>query len=1001
MTEWLKNICFSPFKYGLNGINIVAMNAVSVIFNLCGKRLFKIDSDKIIRSNEYKDDRDIFYMYPLNFQQMEQDLGLNIIKLESGVVNNLIISVPWKELLSKPTLITIDNIELIISFTQNQNSIYINSLENTNSYFFNSKNRIGENQDLMNAYKEIKSLLTQYFDKINLDIKTIDITIIDYFKIRLTGINYSNGIININSLNIHTNSKDTDTMQELVSVENIVFNMGNNNLFIDKVIVNPVIVDYCPQYYTDNSKNDFMCNININFFQLDRMMIYGLSIYITNNDIIIKNISRATVDNILLLVTDNDELNNDFIMYNVSNNICLFGKKINLKISSFFDVSQWLNHTKTFINNMTNKVIIVETLEKSQIDELSRNQSMQINNISSNIVYGEDLFFLCIEKIVCDDNIQAFDIKFVYNDILGRISHFTHYKNGMNLLFDSDIKSNNFHLNSKKTKISKNDNCIDIYLNYANASNITEIINFVTKTIEKITTNREPVENIDKLDLSMSITDLSTAIECCNEKKKPLSINLNLSNTNLTIAHEKNIFNFIIMNVSISITDRNAKKVEVDILLNNYLIARLRSEYISESKILLDSLYVYIDPEIFDQINYIFGTLTPESQIDEYPAEISAEGLKQLQEALFRSIIFENNDCQDSLSNEVNETNTDIKINSEIYSDVENIHDNPQIKFFTTSVANLCSVLIDDYDSEVNKNIDTNFTIFIDTIHCYFFDKLLASNNKNKGSPAFLCAILKNVEFIKIKELAKEDKDKPLITVYEKGRNNKPKYLDKYSLMIKTGALIDVQCRDPEWKYFVKFSKENMLNAYVTMHGDVFRSTINMGSITTNIREEILLHLLAFFSHTHHVPKNNNYLHIEYFRINSIDLIINYYPLIIKKIGMGVDPNTFALKNFKIKLSSHVVTNVDSFDKLGKCVTKKIIDEINPDNILQFVPNIRVVQPYALPMMNLFNLTKRYFNNPDNKQKIRMITKNISKGADMISALVKNNVEQVFELFME
>ncbi len=993
MADWLKNICLSPFKYGLNGINIVAMNAISIIFNLCGKRLFKIESDKIIKSSEYKDERDIFYMYPLQFQQMEQDIGLNIIRLESGNINNLIISVPWKELLAKPTLITIDEINLNISYMQNQNSIYINSLENTNSYLFSSKNHIEENQDLMNAYKEIKTLLSQYFDKINLEIKMLEINIINHFKIQLSGITYSNGIVNIDTLYVYTLYDDTDVIYKLVAIENIMFELDKNRIIVDKIFVDPVIIDYCPQYYTDNTKKDFLFDIQVKLFQMNQIMVSELSAIITNDNIIINNISRIGIDNILDLMTDTNT-NSDFIIYDISKNMCRFNKNINLKISSFDDMLQSLELIKNIINNLSNKLVVIEHLDKNGISEIKK-QGIQINNISSNIVYGDDIFGVEINELVCNENIEASRIKIIYDDMLIRINYLIRHHNGMIVLFDSDIKSDSFHLSASESKFIKNNNCININFDHAKASNITEIIDFVTKSIEKFT-NRQSKENIDKLDLSLSVTDLSTIIDDCNEKKEPLLVNLNLANTDLSIIYEKIFFNVIITSANISITEQTAKKVVADLLLNNYLVARLQAEHISTKDVLLNSLHVYIDPEIFDQFNYICGTLTPEQQeTSDLPVEFSLDGLKQLQEALYRSVILDSDYCQPIASKSIDEANlTFQKVHQLNYS---NTTDKPQINFFTTSIANLYSVLIDDYASDINKTHDIDFKIIISTFHCYFFDKLLISSDKNKGSPAFLCAILKNLEFKKSKELAKEDKNKPLISVYEKGRKSKPKHLDKYSLRIDTGVLIDVQSRDPEWKYFVKFSKENMLNAHVVMHGDTMKSTINITQITTNIREETLLRLLAFFSHGHHIPKSEKYLHIEYFRISGVDLTINYCPLIIKK--MGVDSNVFALKNFKLKLSPHVIKNTDSIDNLSKIVMNKIINEINPDNVLQFVPNIRVIQPYAVPMIDFFNLTKRYFNNPDNKRKIRMITKSISKGADIISALVKNNVEQVLELF--
>ena len=96
---------------------------ISIFFNLYGKRLLKIDDDKIIKKNECKDDKDIFYFYPLTIKQIEQNVGLNLITILSGTINDLILSVPWKAILTDPTLIEIDNIKLVTTFNENMESI--------------------------------------------------------------------------------------------------------------------------------------------------------------------------------------------------------------------------------------------------------------------------------------------------------------------------------------------------------------------------------------------------------------------------------------------------------------------------------------------------------------------------------------------------------------------------------------------------------------------------------------------------------------------------------------------------------------------------------------------------------------------------------------------------------------------------------------------------------------------------------------------------------------
>jgi hypothetical protein len=1019
MAEWLKNVCLGPFKYGLNKANIVAVKAISLIFNLYGKRLLNMDTDKIIMKNECDNDRDNFYLYPLHLKQIEQDIGLNLMKIESGIINDLVISVPWKAILSEPTLISISNINLITSFSQNTNSIYLSTLENTNSYFATS-NMTRENQDLLNAYKEINVLLTDYFNKINIEIKLIEIVLLNHFKIVMHGINYNNNSINIEKIYLFplTGFPIDAIENKLVEINKIKFNVKEFLLDIHEIIINPKVVGFIPNFYTNNSKNNFMFKISVNIFRMDKILIKEIELDIDQDNLIVKKLLYLHINDILIfketsvwnvtsscsdpeLIPRGEISNNNLLLFDFKSNICSFEKNLNIKIGSVPDLVDWLKDFYVVINSMTDKLIVVS------LDESVKKNPLHIINITTNFVYGDDIFDIFINTICIDDEIKLNNVKIMYDDKIGIFNNILFEKNSV-ILLNSVVKSKEFDMISKLTKIIKEPSNLDIYFDSANVSNIIQIVNFITFMIEKfIPKSNEPIESVQLLseeqndfDLLASTTDLSEMLILMDKEDeilKPLMVNIIVRDSNIFSKHENIDFNVFVINGNICVTTKSATNVIADILMNGYLIARLDSKYVSTESILINSLHIFIDPEIFDQFNYLFGTLTPETSDEiEEEIEISVEGLKQLREALSRSIISKSViDLENTLSKS---TNNILQNNTIIKSPhiITKIFNSPSMIMLATSFANLRDIIIDEYSVEPTEEKDVKLELFINSFHIYFFDKLVKYGSGIKSDVAFLCVVIKEINLKKKIECVVEENDKPFIRIIEYG-NPKTKNRERYTLKIKTGAIIDVACNDPEWKYFVKFPNNNMLDANIILHGDFVRANIIVGPLTTNIREETLFRLLAFFSNSHHVPKNNNSIYIEYFNISSIDISVNYYPLILKQIGM--DSNAFTLKDFKIRLTSQSVSCIDGFDKLISIIGTRWKDDVNPNNILQFVPNIKIIHPYATPIAQFLQLTTRYFKNAKNKKKIRSITKNINHGADIVSSLIKYGVNHVWEYF--
>lgn len=999
MAEWFKNICLSPFKYGLNKVNYIAINAITVLFNLYGKRLLKIDMDNIIKKNECVEDRDNFYLHPLQLKEIEQIVGLNVIKIDNGTINDIVISVPWKAMLSEPTFITISSISLKLSLSKNINSIYFSALENSNSYFGINNKNINENQDLLNTYKEINGMLTKYFNRINLKIDLIECVLIDHFKIVIHNLEYVNGAINVDKIIVCSLDKENHKLIEVNKLNFIIESdadgqvSGNSKLSVNELVIDPFVVDYLPNFYTDNSKSNFDLDVSINTLRMDKIMAKEILFCINPNHLVVKKLSYLDIDDILLLRKINTDKN--LFVFDIDKNICSFEQQLQLKLGSISELIDWITYFNNVIDTATKRMIVMS------IDELPAKKQFYINNVGVNVIYGDDPFNIQIKQISTGNNVILNDVNIQHNDIDGIVDSIVIEENGEVTLQGAIIQSNKFSIVSNTTKIIKTNTKLDLLFVEADTTGITEIVNFVTSMIDKFSTpSKEETKLISQGESMISQEEPSNIIVPVTIN--PFMVNLLIRQSNINFKHEHFNFKILVSKADVCITTKSANHVIGEVLMNNYLILKLCAKHLSSTSFLVESLKIYMDPEIFDQMNYLFGTLTPESSSNFEPTvEISEEGLEQLRNALSKSMVSTNISNFENIIN--NTTNTIIENHSVKISQPTalQILNSPNIKLLSQSFTNLRDILIDNYVIDSQQHHKPNMRILVQSVHLFLFDKLSARNKNIKNDIAFLCFILKDIDFMKIEQLPNRNEpsvllaNEPIVHIINTRTHTKIK--QKYILKINTGAIIDITCQNPEWKYFVKFSNDNMLNATAIMYDDVLRANINLSSLSTNIREETLLRILAFFSNSHHAPKNSNPIFIEYFNINGINVTVNYLPLVLRQVSGSAD--SFALKNFKIVLTPQIITQVNGLDKLINIMGEHWKKDVNPNNILQFLPNIQIIQPYATPIVRFIQLTTKYFKHAKNKKKIRAITKNLNRGANMITGFVKHGIDHVWELF--
>jgi len=922
MSSWLESIYANSIQFGMNQTNRMIANALSMILNMYGSKLLKIDNE-IIKSNECSENYDTFYLHSFNFKEIKQEIGLNIVEIVNGTIFDAKVIVPWKALQTEQTEIQIPNIELNIRFTQNADTLMLSNHSIANSYLM--QNFAHSDTNLIEIYHEISDALTKYFNKIIFRLKRIQIRL-DNFIIIVTNCCICNRIVSISTIDV----SDLNGIL-LANIRTITFDIDANTLTIDKINIDAKIVEYIPDYYADDSKKIFSFKIIINEFKLDALCVDGLRIEIDPNQILIFLTSAKIGD---FAQIENPISSSEFkidLKSPISN--INFIKKISIRVNNLDQLFKEIDLINEFALELIDKYVVI-TLDnniESNVESNVRSDTV-IRGVNLLVFNCNNIFNITIDKIILkSEQINFIRINIESDSTVLSVDTINIAANKPKIinLTNSRLTGKNFELIAISTKFQLSEHMLEIIFENSTTTNIIELIEFVKHIIPKSDGDNH---------------------------SHTLDVLLTIKKSNIYLKIEQELFDIAVNNCVLNISTLSASNVELNIIMNNFLIGKIIAPELSEKNMLFESIKISIDPEIFDQLNYLMGTL---SIID----EVSTEGNYQLQKVLSKSVISHN---PTTFKNELNTVINQIINNNSIQ--IMNI---PYVNTLAESFISLHRLCINDYCPN-NLEVAVSTTVKVNSINIYLFDNMTKCKIEKKTDSCFLCIVIKYVELIKILEAS-----------------------NKYQLSIKTCAVIDTNSTDPEWKYFIKFI-DKVANINFEFEHSIVRLSINIYPLVASIKEECLLHLLAFFSNHHQVPQNSIY-RVEYFKISAIDILINYYPLILKNIG--ADTNAFSLNKHRIILSPLILMNLDNFDKLFDQVATKWKSDINPENILQFIPNVKIIQPYAVPIMDFFKVITKYFKNSSNKWKIRALTRNITLGTNLLSELVQCGVTNIWDFF--
>lgn len=954
MNEWIKNMFINTFTYGLDKFGLISNKIITILLNQYGKRLLKMDTDKIVKESVCHNDYNILYLYPLHIKEVNQEFSLNSIQILEGTINNSTIILPWKKLFTESTIINISDIYLRVSISHNTENINPDRSAITNLYLSYD---MEEEKSLLNIYNEIHEYLIQFLYRIKFNIDLVKITIIDHFDATLKNISVDNCELSIKSVELWSPSNS-----KLLNIDMVKYQFSSKCLNLGTIVIDSDIVTKLPEIRLSSSGKYLDIDIVIDKFKMEELSIENIYLTINENILTVKRLDYVNITNMIFLSYSHN-LDQKIVSFDGNTLTITFQSHLEFELFNTMELIQWTKKIYNILLLIFKKVVFCHSNNQNRLGNIV------INNLDIKIIYKNNGIYIQIEKFSFGEKINISSVTVRYNEITSRCT--TIISNNTRDFFPHNLSVNtdNIVVAFDLVQITKKDFNLCIDITGGNVKNIIPVINLISNTIKKHVTEHHKEINI----------------KCISK------VDIRIFESRICYCHKEDNIVFLLKKANICFYEKDDNRkilasAKISLLFDDHIIAIISINY-SPEIIIINKFRIFIDPNIFDKISYLCGILRPEryQSKDIFYRNAPPELLEKLQIALSRSVIVEN---ISQLECHINE-----EANIVIYN-YAGFRNDPNINILTTSINDLREIIIDNYIPDNKKKSNIDIKLHIESIQICFYDKLNKITENEKKS--FMHVILKNIYFKKMSEKIQEKNNNDIIKIIEYGKYQNVEYKHRYLIRIKNGAIIDTTCQKLEWKYFAKFV-ENMLNIDMIIKNDCLSINMIIGQFVANIREETLIRLFSFLSCNHHFPKKASCFYVESLEIGPINGIINYYPIILNNIGICQE--SLAIKNFRLNLKSQSIKYVGNLD----CAIKKVIDnwrkEIDPKNILQFIPNINIIQPYVTPMIRLVHLISQYLKHPSNRKKVRTITKNVNNSADIVLRLLKSGICHVWDIF--
>lgn len=883
MTEWFKKICNIPINYGLKHINYLISNGIQIFLNTYGDKLFSL-KDVTIEKNECNGAENLFYLSPITLKESTQYIGLNMINIKSGKLDGIIIATPAiSQETNLHTKITVHNIDLGIEMVDASQNMLSTTLT---AESFNGENSIND------VFAGIKNIILQYLHAVCCKIQSITIKILNGITIMMSNIYFDCDKFVCDEVSVVKGAL-------IAKLNNIQFESGKiNKLSIDFVRFDAELADSLPELYFEANADKKIPDLHINIVKIifdvtptNRIEITNLGVNITE-DIIVLSTLRGVMLNSNAIYHDGGD--SAIAIFEKCSRSCTIKKYLTITIPCTHDLKLVTDKFKIFADTLINKIIFTD-------DECDK--CLNIFNLNLMIVQDPRVIEVVVNK-VNNTSLSGVQVK-CENNLLtcDEILH-DHGKYECRGVLFTDLRKE-FSVHAKKIDVA---NTYDIVFTEATASNLSAAITAIANLVASNDTSEASASKI----------------------------NLQIKDSKIICSYMTSQVNIFVHNGFVNITDKVIFDANIDVILDTHLLSNICIRKLTQYENVIDTVKVFVNPDVFDKINVLLGTLSDAA--DE-------------EEEKFTQIM----------------SQTSSAINGfEFESYVHQVLGENSTKSLIESASDLRRIIINDYGNK--ETFASVWNVLVSSAQIYLFN--------SKKEDAFLTMIAKNIR----------------VVAYQKNVDDM-----SYEISVRTVTVVDMMCTNPKNKYFLKNTYEDDVTLAIVLDvsggiDSVMKVQVELHPLTFNINEETMLMLLSFFSNSYQNPQKSGSSCIN-FCMKGIILTVNYYPSASKYINHDI----LSMQDCKLQLSSQKITNANGIGELFRVISENLKKEINLLNLTHFIPNVKAVQPITSPVMYIYKIVEKYFSNGHNKKKLRRIIDDISTGTTFMQ--IQKRIYQLLGIF--
>lgn len=359
-----------------------------------------------------------------------------------------------------------------------------------------------------------------------------------------------------------------------------------------------------------------------------------------------------------------------------------------------------------------------------------------------------------------------------------------------------------------------------------------------------------------------------------------------------------------IQTAEINLTQHKAQKIQAEILLAKQLFFQIKINSFSKTEINVESIIFFADQELVLQLKKIWTQYTAANDV-----AVDVE-------------IVATDDYQTAF---------------DVASDQSYIQN--QLPTEPIIIQNhIPAVIIDDYEKSTSEL--TTLKLEITEASIYLHDKI--KNYQEIFRRSFFKAGVKNLTFCVSQQ--QHDSDK------------------RYKIVATDFHLLDLAAHHPQWSRFLELNHNESLQILIKQSvtsDNALKISIHVGTMTAHIREVMVAKLKSFFDVVSgHNQKTDHITKITSFSISSIWIKLDYLPIII---GIPLEGDVFSITDYEIFLSQQTVYNATSIEKIAISILENWQQEFQPKNVIQFIPNIRVIKPVATPVLRWVDILVKVF----------------------------------------